>query len=234
MGSFQEYAESLRSRVRTGAVGVPAPALIGVTACVLVALLVVGVHAVGLFGSSGVVIERSGQSFESQGEEAPAESDGAPTPEVLVTVHVGGAVVSPGVQSLSEGSRVQDAVAAAGGFSEDALRDALNLARVLVDGEQVIVPSAADVSSDTGNAESAGPASSSASGSGATVGGKLNINRATAEELDALPGVGPSTAQKIVADREANGPFSRVEDLKRVSGIGDKKFDGLVSEICVG
>lgn len=62
----------------------------------------------------------------------------------------------------------------------------------------------------------------------------MNINTASAEELDVLPGVGPSTAAKIVADREANGPFSTIEDLKRVSGIGDKKYAELADSICVG
>ena len=80
-------------------------------------------------------------------------------------------------------------------------------------------------------ADSGGSASSGSAGTG---GGKVNINTASAEELDVLPGVGPSTAAKIVADREANGPFSTIEDLKRVSGIGDKKYAELADSICVG
>ena len=73
-----------------------------------------------------------------------------------------------------------------------------------------------------------------ASGGAAGVGGKVNINTASAEQLDTLPGVGESTAQKIIADREANGPFSSPEDLKRVSGIGDKKYAELADLITVG
>ncbi|MFR1640007.1 MAG: helix-hairpin-helix domain-containing protein [Eggerthellaceae bacterium] len=119
------------------------------------------------------------------------------------------------MRELKEGSRVQDAVEAAGGFAENAAPDALNLARVVADGEQVIVPTI-----EQQEASAAGAAASEAS---ASSGGLVNINAATAAELDALPGIGPATAEKIVADREANGPFSAIEDIKRVSGIGEKK-----------
>ena len=130
------------------------------------------------------------------------------------------------MQELEEGSRVQDAVEAAGGFADGAARDALNLARVLQDGEQVVVPTEEELTASVSpSAEvSAAPAAR----------GRININPATAEELDALPGIGPATAEKIVADREANGPFSTIEDLKRVSGIGDKKYTELADSVCVG
>ena len=126
----------------------------------------------------------------------------------------------------------QDAVDAAGGFADGAARDALNLARVLADGEQIVVPSQEEAVSEPVAAVDGGDAGSGAAAS--PTGGKIDLNRATAAELDALPGVGPSTAEKIVADREANGPFRTVEDLKRVSGIGDKKFADLADLVCVG
>ena len=119
-----------------------------------------------------------------------------------------------------------DAIQAAGGFTEDARHDAVNLARVLTDGEQIIVPTTqTDGGSDTTPATAASPG---------TVAGKVNINTADAATLDTLPGIGASTAAKIVADREANGPFKTIEDLKRVSGIGDKKFTQLEGCITVG
>lgn len=127
---------------------------------------------------------------------------------------------------------MQDAVDAAGGFADGAARDALNLARVLADGEQIVVPSQEEAVLEPGAAVDGGDAGSRAAAS--PTGGKIDLNRATAAELDALPGVGPSTAEKIVADREANGPFRTVEDLKRVSGIGDKKFADLADLVCVG
>jgi competence protein ComEA len=115
-----------------------------------------------------------------------------------VVVHVTGAVLSPGLETLQTGARVADAVDAAGGFTADADQSAINLARFVKDGEQVNVPCIGEAGS-----------------------GLVNINRADAAELDALPGIGPVLAQRIVADRDANGPFSSLDDLGRVSGIGD-------------
>jgi competence protein ComEA len=114
-----------------------------------------------------------------------------------VMVHVTGAVASPGVVSLETGSRVEDAVSLAGGLATGADESAINLARFVVDGEQIHVPR-------IGETDQA-----------------LNLNRASAAELEALPGVGPVLAERIVADRDAHGPYVSIEDLKRVSGIGD-------------
>ena len=157
----------------------------------------------------------------------PIEDTSSDTPIVeKIFVHVEGAVAAPGLFELSEGSRVYDAIQAAGGFTEDARHDAVNLARVLTDGEQIIVPTTqTDGGSDTTPATAASPG---------TATGKVNINTADAATLDTLPGIGASTAAKIVADREANGPFKTIEDLKRVSGIGDKKFTQLEGCITVG
>jgi competence protein ComEA len=159
--------------------------------------------------------EQSGSAAGSVETSAPAEAD--------VVVHVAGAVVQPGVYSLAPGSRVVDAIAAAGGGLGNAALDALNLARILSDGEQVYVLTADQVASGAA-VPSAG---AGAAGGGSSAGGLVNLNTASAEELDALPGVGPSTAEKIVADREANGPFATPEDLMRVSGIGAAKYESL-------
>ena len=132
-----------------------------------------------------------------------------------------GRLPNPGLYELAGDVRVQQAIDAAGGFAEDAAIDALNLARQVQDGEQIIVPSmqqaigsGAPVAADSG-------ASAQSSG-GAFAHGKVDINAATADQLQQLNGVGPALAQRIVADRQANGPFKTVEDLKRVSWIGDK------------
>lgn len=127
----------------------------------------------------------------------------------VVTVHVIGRVRRPGVVTLPFGSRVGDAVEAAGGLRDGATSGDLNLARVLVDGEQVIVGRHRSAASG----EPAGPA--------ATSDGLLDLNTATAAQLEELPGVGPVLAGRIVAWREANGPFPSVEILGEVSGIGD-------------
>lgn len=126
-----------------------------------------------------------------------------------VVVHVIGRVRRPGVVTLPFGSRVADAVEAAGGLRPGAGSGDLNLARVLVDGEQVIV----------GRQPSA--SAPAASGAPAPADGLVDLNTATATELEALPGVGPVLAGRIVAWREANGPFASVEILGEVAGIGD-------------
>lgn len=218
--SFPERAESLRAKAHLS--GMRLPVLVGITAVVVVVLALAGMSALTVV-SGGFSVERTeGAAVEGTTEHEPAVS-------ASVFVHVGGAVVAPGVQELTEGSRVQDAIAAAGGFAEGAAQDALNLARVVMDGEQVVVPTAQELENQT--QDSGGVAGA---GGGASPGGKVNINRATAAELDALPGIGPATAEKIVADREANGPFATAEDIKRVSGIGDKKYAELADQISVG
>lgn len=149
------------------------------------------------------------------------------------TVHVVGAVRRPGVYVLDSGARVVDAVRAAGGLLGDALESAVNMARPVVDGEQIAVPDKDDPNAvDT--AASSGPGATSPSGGNGSAPGAapIDLNSADAAALDTLPGVGPSTAQKIVADREANGPFASVEDLGRVSGIGPKKLEQLQGLVC--
>jgi len=118
-----------------------------------------------------------------------------------LVVDVAGAVEAPGLVELGPGARVADALDAAGGASADAVLDGLNLARHVNDGEQIVVPREGEEEADSG--------------------GLVNLNRADAGELEALPGVGPVLAQRIVADREVNGPFASVEDLGRVPGVGD-------------
>ncbi len=111
------------------------------------------------------------------------------------------------------------------------MQDALNLARVLVDGEQVDVPSKAEMEAAAGAAGSAAQAAAGAGGQAAS--GRVNINTADAAALQSLDGIGEATAAKIIADRQANGPFKTVDDLKRVAGIGDKKLAALRDAICV-
>jgi len=148
-------------------------------------------------------------------------NESTPAAEVGVVVHVAGAVRQPGVYELHAGARVDDAIRSAGGMLGSAVGSALNLARVLVDGEQVYVPTQDEIASGAIESASAPGGSSGASGS------LVNLNTATAADLEALPGIGPSTAQKIVDDRTANGPFTSVDDLVRISGIGTAKVESL-------
>lgn len=145
-----------------------------------------------------------------------ATPDSIGTPRtVSLEVHVGGWVVAPGVVSIPEGSRVADAVAAAGGMRPGAAADGINLASPVSDGDQVIVP---------GPDGSGGGEAQGGSGSGD---GPIHLNTATAVELQELPGVGPVLAERIVAHREANGRFETVEDLLDVPGIGEAKLAAL-------
>ena len=130
-------------------------------------------------------------------------------------VHVVGAVNKPGLYELPAGDRVIDAVAAAGGFTATADQAQVNLARVVSDGEQLVVPK-----------KGATP-----SAPGATSSDKVNINTADATALETLDGIGPALAQRILDFRESNGRFSSVSDLQKVTGIGDKKFAAIKDHI---
>lgn len=156
-----------------------------------------------------------------------------------VFVHVAGAVSSPGVVELPSGSRVVDAVRAAGGLRPDADPDRVNLAAELVDGQRIVIPAVGqEVPPEvvpTGPSPAAGGATSSGGvpGAGGAT-GPVDLNTATAEQLDSLPGVGPATAQAILSHREQHGPFRSVEDLIEVRGIGEAKLDGLRDLVTVG
>ena len=177
----------------------------------------------------------AGPGAGAPGSGATGES-GAPT--TTVYVHVVGAVRHAGMYALADGARVADAVAAAGGLAGNAAQAGVNLARPVADGEQVAVPTLDEVARGTAPAGGAAPPAGGAvqAGGGGAAGssaGPVNINTADATALDVLPGVGPSTAQKIVADREANGPFTSPDDLGRVAGIGPKKLEELKPRVSV-
>jgi competence protein ComEA len=147
-----------------------------------------------------------------------------------VVVHVAGAVRRPGVYRLAGGQRVADAVERAGGATRRADLGGVNLAAKLEDGRQIIVPR-------RGAAGAAGgPASTGSSGgaaSAAAPAAPVNLNTATPEQLDTLPGVGPATVQKIVEYREQHGGFGSVEELGQVSGIGEKRLAALREQVQV-
>jgi competence protein ComEA len=150
----------------------------------------------------------------------------SPTP-APIRVYVSGAVQSPAVYELPRGSIVQDAVGAAGGAAADADLEGINLALELQDQQHIHVPR-------EGEAAPPPVVSGGASRSGEVLGASVNINTATAKELEALPGVGEVTARRIIDYREANGPFQTIEDIQNVSGIGPKTFEGLKDLITAG
>jgi len=153
-----------------------------------------------------------------------------PTP-APIRVHVSGAVLDPAVYELVVGSIVQDAIDAAGGPASDADLDHINLAVELNDQQQVYVPRQGE--SDPPPVISGGE-SGGGSGGGETEGAQVNINTATAAELETLPRIGPATAQRILEYRETNGPFATIEDIQNVPGIGPATFEGFQDLITVG
>lgn len=203
-------------------------------ALLLVVLTLVAAAGVWLsVGSSGVVIERSASSTGESGEDSGGETagDAQTKATALVVVHVDGAVAAPGVYTLAEGSRVNDAVLAAGGLADGADTSTTNLAAPISDGAKVHIPTGEELAAPVAAEMSSSGASSSASGAASS--GLVNINTATSAELQTLSGVGEATAQAIIEDRESNGPFASTEDLMRVSGIGEKKFAKVKDHICV-
>jgi competence protein ComEA len=140
-----------------------------------------------------------------------------PAPPPRLVVDVVGAVRRPGLYRLAHGARAADAVARAGGATGKAALEGVNLAAPLADGEQIVVPTRV---SGTAAAESA-------AASGGATAAPVSLSTATAEQLDALPGIGPVTAQKIVDFRTQHGAFHSVDELDAVSGIGPAKLDQL-------
>jgi competence protein ComEA len=163
------------------------------------------------------------------GAQGGGGSEGGPGSTAVsteVVVHVVGAVAAPGVQRLPTGSRVIDAVEAAGGAAADADLSRVNLAAVLADGQQVVVLRPGEAPPAAAGAGPSGPGAADGAG-GDSDGALVDINRASAAELEELPGVGPATAEAIIAHRDQNGPFASVDDLLDVRGIGEAKLEQL-------
>lgn len=166
---------------------------------------------------------------------APADGEGTTVPATVavderrdaaatIVVHVAGAVRRPGVYRMRDGTRVDAAIRRAGGPTRKANLDGLNLAAKLTDGRQVLVPARVAVAAAGGGAGAATPGS-------ASDGLPVNLNSATLEELDALDGIGPTTAQRILDYREAHGGFASVDELDQVDGIGPGRLATLREQV---
>lgn len=204
-----------------------ARARLGVGAAIVL-FIVALVAAVLISALSGGGIDEAISPVDSTALGSSGEQDGVvvstseATTAPILLVHVWGAIANAGLYELKAGARVVDVVAAAGGFADDADPAGVNLARALEDGEQLHVPRLGEVPPPAVSAP--GPSSpGAATGTGAL----LNLNTATPAELEMLPRIGPAMSQRIVEWRDANGGFSSVDDLRNVSGIGEKTFEGL-------
>lgn len=196
--------------------------------------------AIAGFGghSSDVSFERSDEAGASDvrgaGDASPDDADESSdksSSAAEVYVDVDGAVVRPGVYRLKDGARVSQAIDAAGGLTAEADVTGLNRASKITDGQKIYVPAVGEqhAAAAVGGGES-GAAATSGVGSSS---GLVNINTASAAELQTLSGIGPSMAQSIIDERTQNGAFTSVDDLMRVSGIGEKKLAKIKDCICV-
>ena len=180
--------------------------------------------------------EEAGREDSSAGEN-PAEEG-----ETQIYIHVCGAVVNPGVYAFAEGSRACEAVEAAGGLREDAAETAVNLARILTDGQQLWIPTKEEVEAaglsgtNPAGAEMWPAGQERASGTGAAAeaaSGKVNLNTASKETLMTLTGIGEARAEAIIAYRRDAGPFLVIEDIMKVSGIKEAAFQKIKDDITV-
>lgn len=202
-GPGDAYARaSPRARALVGAVVVVLLAALGIT-------VVVG------------IVRSGGSAPEVVPIDQPTGSADADISAGTLYVHVSGAVARPGLYRLEGGARLVDAVAAAGGFADEADDSGVNLARTVSDGEQVVVPVKGEAAMGSGGAGAGG------AGGGGAGDARINLNTATVAELDTLPRVGPAIAQRIVDWRTTNGRFSAVDDLLSVPGIGEKMLESL-------
>ena len=185
--------------------------------------------------SSNNLIEQGNMDEESSIEE---QKNGYENLEGKIVVHITGAVQKKGILVLQEGARIADAIDSAGGGTEAADLDEVNLAYVLQDGQKIYIPSKEDkvklenkvyITSESGNNVIVQTVSTEKNGGS----GKVNINTATQNELENLPGIGPSIASRIIEYRDQNGKFSKVEDLQNVKGIGDAKFNNIKEYVMV-
>lgn len=180
-----------------------------------------GIGAAIVVVIAGVAVVVAGGVFRGAVGTEPLPEVTAPTPGTVVVeqaglyVHVAGAVRTPGLYLLPAGARVVDAVGAAGGLADDADPAAVNLARPVADGEQLLIPRQGEQP----------PAAEGAAGAGAD--GVVDLNRADLAALDTLPRIGPAIAQRIIDWREEHGPFTSVDDLLAVPGIGEKMLAAL-------
>lgn len=216
----------LPETVRSGRLAVDGAAILAVGVVALIGVLVAGWFAWRGSADTQPVARTSvvapGVALARTSSSSAGRPGALATPAALLVVDVAGRVRRPGLVRVPAGSRVADALAAAGGTLPGVDLATINLARPVVDGEQILVGIAG---AGTGGAGSPGAPGGAA--------GPLDLNAATLEQLEALPGVGPVLAQKILDWRTAHGRFSNVDELREVGGIGDKKYGDIAPKVRV-
>ncbi|MFW9214839.1 helix-hairpin-helix domain-containing protein [Corynebacterium amycolatum] len=217
---------------------------VAMAACIVIAVLALGAIAAVVWPSSpqvempavrdaavaGTTPETTATSAETPG--GPGKETNAQAQAGPLIVSVVGLVVKPGVVEVPAGARVVEAIERAGGLLPEANPASVNLAAPLVDGQQIVVGTealpAGEIAGGSGGADGSGADSADSGAAGASEpSGQININTATATQLEELPGIGPATATKIIDFREKNGPFASIDALEEVPGIGPAKVEAL-------
>lgn len=210
---------------------------VGAVAAVVVFVVAMALSRPPAGGAGDVALPRAeqagGASGASGGSGGGVEADGSSSTSGEVVVHVAGAVAKPGIYRVKGGARVADVIDAAGGASPDADLDRVNLAAPVADGTQVYVVRKGEASPGGAAGAGGGSGGQAGGGQGGREDGVVNINTATVDELDSLPGVGPATAQAIVDYRTEHGRFRSVDALLEVRGIGEAKLAALRKRVRV-
>ena len=188
-----------------GKVGLRDKIILGIIALLLVTG---GIWRSGQFGTKGTELIQAGYI-----EDLSSDDD----EPVLITIHVVGAVINPGIYQLPVGSRVYELISLCGGFSDEADQDTLNQARPLLDGEQILIQKIGEAPQRSLTNEPS----------------KININQAAASDLTVLPGIGEIRAGQIIAHRDKHGFFKDIREIMDVSGIGEKTFENIMDLITI-
>ena len=200
---------------------------------ILIILLIIALLTYYYFYTKNNTEEINNENLEISNNETEE------TKEEKIVVHITGAVNKEGIVELQTGARIADAIEKAGGAKENADIKNINLATILEDGMKVHIPTVEETQTNNENINVENNANSQINAgtkevtSNTKTQGKININTATEEELDTLPGIGPSTASKIIDYRKENGKFKSVEEIKEVSGIGDAKYEKIKKLITI-
>ena len=209
--------------------------IIGVVGIIVVAIII------GYYYFTSTKEVYGFDDFEEESQENEVEN--VENEQNTIIVHITGAVVNEGIVQVKENARINDAIEAAGGVREDADLTNVNLAYTIEDGQKIYIPYKNDAPEDGGSEIQGqvviqGAGNDIVDGENAGIGtettaGLVNINTANVEKLDELPGIGSSTAEKIIAYRKENGKFKSIDEIKNVSGIGEAKFEKIKGKICV-
>lgn len=193
--------------------------IVAIPVMVIVAVLFFWINA----GNDEIKVDEANPQTAETDLEAQAEDEQSQAGQGSIYVDIGGEVEMPGVYEVSEGTRLFQVIERAGGLTEDADIDEINRAETVFDGQKIMIGAKGDSKESGGETESSSYAEEE----------KININTADSVELQSIPGIGPSKAERIIEYRESEGRFKTIDDIKNISGIGNKTFESIKEYITV-